>query len=329
MKRKNSDTRGCEVGNGDRWNKAATCLPRRTGSWRIALLLLAVLYSLASPAQELTPRAYWPTPVGTNLLVFAFQNTSGDILTDPSLPVSGVKSDLNFLQFGYQRTFDWFSRTGTLQINVPYSWGTTEGFLANEYRERKTSGIADTQVRFAINLLGAPSMDLEAFRQLLADPKTIVGVSLLLKLPTGDYQPDKYINVGANRWAAKPAIGLIQPIVPGLLFEFEFGTWLYGNNDDFLGQTNRQKPVYAAEAHLVKLTRSGVWASLDVNFYRGGRTVVDGTSQANLQSNSRAGVTLFYPWKRRHGLRGSYSTGIYTESGGDFRTLNLSYTYAW
>jgi hypothetical protein len=329
MKRKNSDTRGCEFGNGDRWNKSATCMPRRTGPWRIALLLLGALYSLASPAQELSPRAYWPTPVGTNLLVLAFQNTSGDILTDPSLPVSGVKSDLNFMQFGYQRTFDWFSRTGTLQINVPYSWGTTEGFLAGQYRERKTSGMADTQVRFAINLLGAPSMDQEAFRQLLADPQTIVGLSLLLKLPNGDYQPNKYINVGANRWAAKPAIGLIQPIVPGLLFEFEFGVWLYGSNDDFLGQTSRQKPVYAAEAHLVKLTRSGVWASLDVNFYRGGRTSVDRISQANLQSNSRAGVTLFYPWKRRHGLRGSYSTGIYTESGGDFRTLNLSYTYAW
>jgi len=296
---------------------------------RLALLLLAGLYSLASPAQELTPRAYWPSPVGTNLLVYAYQNSSGDILTDPSLPVSGVKSDINYLQLGYQRTFNWFARTGTLQINVPYSWSLTEGFLADQYRERDISGMADMQVRFAINLLGAPSMDKEAFRQLLANPETIVGLSLLFKLPTGEYQPDKLINIGANRWAAKPAIGTIVPIVPSLLFEFEFGIWLFGENDQFLGQTSKQQPIYSAEAHLVKITRSGVWASLDANFYRGGRTSIDASNQANLQSNSRAGVTLFYPWKRRHGVRGSYSKNIYTESGGDFRTLSLSYTYAW
>lgn len=302
---------------------------RRTRPWQIALLFLAVLVSSASPAQELTPRAYWPTPVGTNLLVFGYQNSSGDILTDPSLPVTGVKSDINYLQAAWQGTFNWFSRTGNLQINVPYSWGTTEGFLAGQYRERKTSGMADTQIRFAINLLGAPAMDQEAFRQLLANPKTIVGLSLLLKLPTGDYQPGKYLNVGANRWAAKPAIGLIWPIVPSLLFEFEAGVWVYGENDQLLGQTSKQKPIYSTEAHLVKVTRSGLWVSLDINFYRGGRTSIDSISQADLQSNSRAGVTLFYPWKKRHGLRGSYSKNIYTESGGEFRILSLSYTYAW
>ena len=290
---------------------------------------MACLYSLASTAQELTPRAYWPTPVGTNLLVFGYQNSSGDILTDPSLPVSGVKSDINYLQLAWQGTFNWFSRTGNLQINVPYSWGTTEGFLADQYRERKTSGMADTQVRFSINILGAPAMDKEEFRHLIANPETIVGLSLLLKLPTGDYQPGKYLNVGANRWAAKPAIGLIWPIVPSLLFEFETGVWVYGENDQLLGQTSKQKPIYSTEAHLVKVTRTGLWASLDINFYRGGRTSIDSISQADLQSNSRAGFTLFYPWKRRHGLRGSYSKNIYTESGGEFRILSLSYTYAW
>jgi len=287
------------------------------------------LYSLASPAQELTPRAYWPSPVGTNLLVFGYQNSYGDILTDPSLPVSGVKSDINYLQLAWQGTFNWFSRTGNLQINVPYSWGTTEGYLADQYRERKTSGMADTQVRFAINLLGAPSMDKEGFRKLLANPETIVGVSLLLKLPTGEYQPNKYINIGANRWSAKPAIGGIWPIRPGLLFEFELGAWLFGNNNHLLGQTSKQKPIYSTEAHLVKLTRTGVWASLDINFYHGGRTSIDSITQDDLQNNSRAGVTLFYPWKRQHGLRGSYSKNIYTESGGDFRILSLSYTYVW
>jgi hypothetical protein len=297
--------------------------------WRILLLLLTGLWGIASHAQELTPRAYWPTPEGTNVLVFGYQNSSGNVLTDPTLPVTGVKSDISFLQVSYQHTFDWFSRTATVQVNAPYSWGTTEGFLEGQYRDRKTAGFADARIRFAINLLGAPSMDQAAFRKLLAKPRTIVGASLLLQMPSGEYQPDKLINIGTNRWAAKPEIGVIWPIVPSLLFEFDIGAWFYGKNDEFLGQTRKQKPIISAEAHLVKVTRSGLWVSLDANFYDGGRTTIGETTHGDLQRNSRAGVTVFYPWKHRHGLRAGYSEGISTSSGGDFRMISLSYTYAW
>lgn len=314
-----------------RRSPAITLAAQKNGlrHWRSVLLLLANLWSIASFAQELTPRAYWPTPEGTNVLVLGYQNTFGSVLTDPSLPVTGVRSDINYLLATYQHTFNWFSRTAIVQVSAPYSWGTTKGYLEGQYRDRKTSGIADTQVRFAINLRGAPSMDQEGFRELLANPKTIIGASLLLKIPTGEYQADKLINVGANRWAVKPALGVIWPIMPSLLFEFEAGVWIHGNNHEFLGQTRKQKPIYSTEAHLVKITRSDLWVSLDVNFYKGGRTSVGETTQGNLQRNSRMGVTLFFPWKHRHGLRASYSKAIATSSGGDFNLINLSYTYAW
>lgn len=104
-------------------------------------------------------------------------------------------------------------------------------------------------------------MDPAAFRKLLANPQTIVGASLLVQIPTGEYQADKPINIGTNRWAVKPAIGVIWPIVPSLLFEFELGAWFYGDNDEFLGQTRSQDPVLSSEAHLVKVTRSGLWVA--------------------------------------------------------------------
>ena len=309
--------------------KTAPATKRGLCDWRIVLLLLASFWSITSFAQELTPRAYWPTPDGTNVLVFGYQNTFGSVLTDPSLPVTGVKSDINYLLATFQHTFNWFSRTAIVQVSAPYSWGTTKGYLEGQYRDRHTAGLADTQVRFAINLRGAPSMDQAGFLELLANPKTIVGASLLLKMPTGEYQADKLINVGANRWMVKPALGVIWPIMPSLLLEFEAGIWIHGNNDEFLGQTRKQKPIYSTEAHLVKITRSDLWVSLDVNFYKGGRTSVGETTQNNLQRNSRLGATLFFPWKRQHGLRASYSKAIATSSGGDFNLINLSYTYAW
>jgi hypothetical protein len=172
-------------------------------------------------------------------------------------------------------------------------------------------------------------MDAAGLRALRNDPHTIVGASLLIQAPTGEYEPDKVINLGTNRWSAKPAIGVIWPIKPTWLFEFEVGAWLFGDNNEFLGQTRSQDALLSTEFHLVKRIRPGFWASLDANFYVGGRTKIDDEVRGDFQRNSRVGVTLVVPLKGRHALRSSYSTGVVTESGGDFEIFTLSYLYAW
>jgi hypothetical protein len=294
-----------------------------------ALPLAAGLLCSNVSAQELAPRAYWPTPNGTNVFVFAYQHSTGDIVTDPSLPITGVDSDIDYLQLSYQRTFSLLGRTANVQLSLPFSRGETEGLVEGAIRRRETSGMTDARARFAINLKGAPSMDATGLQALRGDPQTIVGASLLVQAPTGEYEPDKLINLGTNRWSVKPAIGVIWPVRPTWLFEFELGAWFFGDNDEFLGETREQKPILSTEFHLVKRIRSGLWASLDVNFYVGGRTSVGAVTQANLQRNSRVGATVVFPIKGKHALRGSFSTGVATESGGDYEMLILSYLYAW
>ena len=294
----------------------------------LAMLLCVLVWSRAD-AQELTPRAYWPVPNGTNVFVLSYQRSSGDIVTDPSLPLTGVDSTIDFLQVSYQRTLSLFGRSANLQFNLPYSDGHTEGFVGGEFRTRDTLGVADARVRMSINLKGAPSLDTAAFRELTQQPRTIIGASLLIQAPTGEYEPDKLINIGTNRWSVKPAIGAIWPLKPSWLLEGEIGVWIFGDNDEFLGQVREQDPIASAEIHLIKRINSEFWVSLDANYYTGGRTVVDGVGQSDLQRNSRVGATIFVPVKGRHGIRGSYSTGIVTESGGDFEIVSLSYLYAW
>lgn len=282
-----------------------------------------------SCAQELTPRAYWPAPEGTNILALGYQRSTGDIVTDPSLPISGVDSETDFGQVSYQRTLNLFGRTSTLHINLPYARGLTEGFVGAEFRSRNISALADSRVRLSVNLRGAPAMDGDAFRELRKHPRLIVGTSFLLQLPTGDYNPEKLINAGTNRWALKPALGVIWPVKPTWLLEFELGAWIYGHNDDFQGRIRKQSPMLASELHLVKRIRPGFWASLDINYYVGGRTTVDRVEQPDLQRNSRIGATLVFPFQRQHALRVSLSTGMLTKSGGDFDSFSLSYVYAW
>jgi hypothetical protein len=216
-----------------------------------------------------------------------------------------------------------------VQLSLPYSRGTTEGIVEGEFRSRYISGMTDARVRLSVNLLGASTMDLAGFQALRAAPRPILGASLLIQAPTGGYEPDRVINLGTNRWSVKPALGLIWPVGPTWLLEFEIGSWFFTDNDEFVGVTREQDPILSTEFHLVKRIRPGFWAALDVNYYTGGRTTVDQTVRADLQRNSRAGGTLLFPFKRRHAIRGSYSTGVVTESGGDFEMLSVSYQYLW
>lgn len=292
-------------------------------------LVLFALLSSPTVAQELAPRAYWPAPVGTNVLNVSYQYSSGDILTDPSLPVTGVESKINFVQLGYQRTFSLFGRTANAQVNVPYSWGNSEGFLNDEFLSVDTVGYGDARARLSINLRGAPAMDGAGFQALQANPETIVGVSLLIQAPTGTYDEQKYLNTGANRWAVKPAAGVIWPFHPTWMLEAELGAWFFGDNDEFVGSTREQEPIISSEFHLVKRVGQSFWASLDANYYFGGRTTIDSVERADLQRNSRFGFTVYKSIARGHALRASYSTGVVTESGGDYSIIALSYIAIW
>lgn len=235
------------------------------------------------------------------------------------------------------RTLLWLLITGSLlhlgpasaQFSLPYADGLTEGVIENEFRQRKTSGLTDARVRITVNLRGAPTMDAADFQALRNDPKTIIGASLLVQAPTGDYDGDRLINLGTNRWAIKPAIGMIVPLHRTWLFELEVGAWFFADNDDFLGETREQDPIISTEAHLIKRIRPGFWASLDVNYYVGGETRIGNDFRDDLQRNARAGFTFVFPVKRRYAIRTGFSTGIATRSGGDFDMVTLSWNRAW
>jgi len=294
------------------------------------ILLLAVgLMSVVSNAQELTPRAYWPAPKGLKVATFAYQYSTGDILMDPSLPIIGVDSRINLTQFSYLQTINLAGRTATVQFSVPYSWGTSEGAVDGVDRSRYIAGWADARARLSVNLLGAPTMGPAGIQELRANPRPIVGASLQVSVPTGAYEEERLINVGTNRWAIKPGIGYIHPVTKTWLTELDLGMWIFGDNGEFLGTTREQEPIVSGEFHLVKRVKPGFWFSLDLNYYYGGRTTVGGDKLADLQRNSRAGVTLTFPWKHKHAIRTSFSAGTVTSSGGDFDLFSLVYVYAW
>ena len=296
----------------------------------LALAGLCLLATSPAHSQELSPRAFWPAPQGTRLVSVGLLHTSGDIVPDPSLPVKGVDSRIDTLFLGYLQTVSLWGRTANLVLELPYSKGETRAVqFSGPLLEREYQGMGDIAASISINLMGAPSMDMEAFTAFRREPHPLLGASLKLVAPTGRYDNERIVNVGANRWAAKVELGYIRPLSPKWLLEVELGSWFFGDNDDFLGMTREQSPIAALEGHLVRRIRPGMWASLDVNGYWGGRSRLDGRRLNDLQRDSKLGATLVLPVARGRSVKLSYNLGSVNDSDEDFYIFQLSYQHVF
>jgi hypothetical protein len=295
-----------------------------------ALLVTTLLWSIVGATQELTPRAYWPTPTGARVGTIGYSNVSGDSLPDPSLPISGVDSNIDTLVLGYRHTLDLWGRTANLIIEVPYSDGETlveapeGGELTREYL-----GLGDVSATISVNFLGAPAMTPAEFADFRLEPQPLLGASLKVVAPTGRYDSDRILNVGANRWAVKAELGYIHPLSNRWLLEVDLGGWVFGDNDDFLGFTREQKPIYSLQAHLVHRFGRGFWASLDASFYKGGRGTLGERRLDDVQRDSKFGVTIVYPFAPTQLVKLGYSIGSLNDSEENFDVFVLSYSWVF
>tara|TARA_R110002110_G_scaffold91264_2_gene237665 strand:- start:292023 stop:292928 length:906 start_codon:yes stop_codon:yes gene_type:complete len=279
-------------------------------------------------AQELTPRAYWPAPQGTSIASVAFKHVSGDTVPDPSLPINGVDSSINTLVAGYRHTTSLWGRTTNLSVELPYSMGDTRADrIDGETLGADYDGVGDIAFSASLNLLGAPAMSPQEFADLRHNPVPQLGVSLKIVAPSGDYNPDKLINVGTNRWAAKTGVGYIAPINQHWLLEFELASWFFADNDDYLGFKRQQDPITSGQVHLVRRFSAGFWASLNGNYYRGGRSQIGERRLDDLQRDSKLGLTVVYPLSRRGAVKLGYTNGSINDSGESFDTFLLSYSW--
>lgn len=291
----------------------------------LSLLLVASLCATVPVAQELSPRAYWPAPTGTKVLVTGYTYAEGDVYFDPSVPLNGVDSQVNVALLAYMQTLNLWGRSSNILLELPYSWGTTTGLLDETPSEKDFAGFANMGITMMINLVGAPAMTREDFQAFRTEPEPIIGASLKIVPPTGRYDSDQLINVGKNRWAARAQLGTIWPIWPTWLVELDAGVWYFGDDDEFIVGKQEQEPVYSIKANLIKRFSPGFWASLDFTYFEGGRQTIDGNRLSDTQSNSKLGATLVIPFGGRHAIKLGYANGTKTRFGDDFDQWLVAY----
>ena len=301
----------------------------RIARW-FAAAVVAVVMTAAGPAsaQELEPRAYSPSPLGTNFFGIVLGNSQGGVLFDPSVPITDAEASVNTAALAYGRTFGLWGRQGLVTVAVPWAWGHVEGYLAEDARRVTRSGWADARVKASLNLIGSPALDLAAFAK--APRRTILGLSLTVQAPIGEYDNTKLINLGTNRWSVKPEVGVSVPVGRWFLDAYA-GAWFFTTNDEFYpGEvTRRQDPITTLQLHGGYTFRWRGWVAFDATWYGGGAATSDDGPPSERLSNSRIGATLAIPITRAQSLKIGASTGASARVGSDFDSVAIAWQMLW
>ena len=302
---------------------------RSVVKWSTAALAVMVFQFMVCQAHsaDIEPRAYVNTPIGVNFLLGGWAYTSGGLSTAGSSPIKDAELNINTEVLAYARSMDVWGASGKFDVILPYSQLSGSAKVNGQPRERKVSGFHDPLFRFSVNFYGAPALSLEKFADYKQD--LIIGASVQVSAPLGQYDNEKLVNLGNNRWFIKPDIGISKAWGPFTL-EISTGAFLFtDNNDYFGGKRLEQDPLLNTQVHATYSLGRGIWAALSWMYDYGGRTTVDGVRNDDSSSNSRLGATLAVPVNRNNSIKLFANTSIHTSAGTNYNLGGILWQYRW
>jgi hypothetical protein len=289
---------------------------------------LLLVFEIASVnAQELEPRAYTNIPVGINFVLAGYNYSAGGVLFDPTVPLENANIKIHGALLAYARSIKIGNMSGKVDMIVPYAWLSGTADFQGQPFSREIAGFADPRIRMSVNFIGSPALTLSEFKDYRQD--LVIGACMQVYLPMGQYDPDRLVNIGTNRFAFKPELGISKTWGP-LVFELTAGAMFFTvNNDFYQGKTRSQSPIGSLQGHVCYNFKRGIWVALDGTYYWGGHSTTDGVEGDDLQQNTRVGLTLSVPVNIRNSLKILGSTGVSTRTGTDFNSVSVIWQYRW
>jgi hypothetical protein len=300
---------------------------------RFVLGLLVSLGAAAVPlaAQDLAPRAYVITPVHSNAVTMTWSFYDGGVDFNGTVPIGNATGTYYVSIFSYYHSLNFFGRSANVTASLPYAVGNFQGEVSGQPTSIYRSGLLDSSFRFSVNVIGGPAMqpkEMVKWKQ-----KRLLGLSLKVIAPTGQYSGTKLVNWGSNRWAFKPDIGYSERWGNWVLDGYA-GVWFYTTNSaSFAGSVTKpqsEAPIGSLEGHLSYDLKPRLWLSLDGNFWWGGITSLSGIRNlATRQIGSRVGATTSFPISKHQSIKVSYSYGAYVSFGGNYQSVSAAWQYSW
>ena len=264
-----------------------------------------------------------------NVIGVGYIYSTGDVLFDPVLQVEDATVDLQSLVVSYVRTFPLANKTGRFDLIMPLQVARWQGLLNGTPASTERRGLADPWVRFSVNVFGSPALDPREFVEYVGSKptRTTVGLALGVSLPLGDYQEEKLLNLGTNRFTFRPQVGVLHTH-KHWSFEGTVSGFFFTDNDDFYGEgTLEQDPLWAAQGHIVYTFKPGLWLSLSAAYGWDGTSVLNGDPKDDTKNRLLTGMSLGIPLTRKQGLTIGFLRSRTLEDTGS-HTLNLGVGWA-
>ena len=194
--------------------------------WRVFASLPFLIAPIVALAQDIEPRLFANVPVGVNFLLAGYAYTSGGLSLDPAIPIANPRLQTSNALMAYARAIDVYGLSGKVDVVVPYTWLSGTALYRGDPIERVVSGFGNPAFRLSVNFYGAPALTMEEFASYRQD--LIVGGSLRVSVPVGQYDSTRIVNIGTNRWSFKPELGMSKAFEPWTFEIMGVGDVLYG-----------------------------------------------------------------------------------------------------
>jgi hypothetical protein len=291
------------------------------------ILLLLLMIGSFIKAQDLEPRSLSPAPVGMNFLVAGYLYSTGNILLDPALPIEGLDAKIHTFVGAYVRTINFFGLPAKVDMIIPYSTGIWNGELNNNDSSVTRNGLGDPSIKLSVNIVGNRDQELSKFTKNQKDFN--LGFALRVRVPVGQYDNTKLINLGSNRWSFKASMGMSYN-VSKWVFELHLNSWLFTKNNEFYnGNKLEQSPMFSGQAHVIYTFKQGFWGAISYGLVNGGATTLNDIEKDDDLLSERVGAVLTVPLFPMNSLKFVVSSGISARYGAKFTTVGLTYQYSW
>jgi hypothetical protein len=291
-------------------------------------------FILAQPslAQDIEPRRWSHLPLGGNFGGVVYAYTEGDIFLNPVLRIEDGEFEMNTAAIKYIRAFELLGKSARIDLLQMYQSGSWSGTFNGAPVATERDGWADTTLRFAVNLYGAPPLEGEEFIEYrkAAHCETIVGAGLVVTLPTGEYYDDKLINLGANRYTFSPQFGVVHTRGKWTM-ELSSSVTFYTDNDEFFnGKKLEEDPLLIGQGHLIYTFMPGLWLCASAGYGYGGESTIDQVSANDRKGNLGFGLSAGFSVSRNLGFKIAY-VGIRTQEdvGSDNDTFSIACSLQW
>jgi hypothetical protein len=265
----------------------------------LKMVLLLVSVSSTLSAIDDGPRMYWNAPVGTNILQTYYWTVQGNSVSpDTTQANSNFETDINLGVLGYNRIFDLGGRSTILSAIVTAGDITGSVSKLGNSAVRSSRGLGDLYLQSVVNIFGAPALSAEEYANY--KQKTILSLLVGVTAPTGDYESDRVLNMGTNRWNMRLGLPFVQTLSSEWIFgeistlEILPSVWFYGDNDNSFGSKLSQDPLYTLEAHFTRNITPLSFVSLDYFVQRVGDSYTDGIQTGTSHVSDSLGFTLSY-----------------------------------